>query len=131
LWYSFYMTYVRIRNNFVFLLGVIVVFSVIFTTINVYAGKLYIKPELERKRAARLLNEADLEFRNGKIHITLSPEIAYREFELSKKKYKQAIELIETYGAGYYTPGDVEDFNTRIEECELWMEKCRDRVNNR
>ncbi|MDD5439609.1 MAG: hypothetical protein PHS37_05440 [Candidatus Omnitrophica bacterium] len=94
----------------------------------VFAGKLYIKPDLEIKRAERLLDEAETEFRNGKVHITLSPDIAEPEFVLSKQKYQQAIELIERYGAGQYTPGDVDDFRKRMGECDLWIQKAKDQL---
>ena len=103
------------------LLVIFIVSVVLFISYNVYGGKLYIKPQLEIKRAERLLNEAEQDFRNGKIHITLSPEIACTEFEMAKDKYKQAIEIIEDYGEGYYTPGDVEDFTKRMNECAIWI----------
>jgi len=93
---------------------------------HVSAGNLYIKPDLEMKRTARLLEEADADFRNGKIHISLSPEIALLEFDHSKSKYKQAVEIIEKYGQGSFTPGDVEDFKARMQECDLWIQKSKD-----
>lgn len=96
----------------------------------VMAGKLYIKPELERKRVARLLEEADSDFRTAKVHMTLSPETALTEFQLARDKFKAAIEIIQDYGEGYYTPGDVEDFEKRIRECEMWINKCEIEARN-
>jgi len=98
---------------------------------NAFGGKLYIKPELERNRAARLLSEADADFRNGKIHITLSPEISVTEFQLAKEKYKQAVELIEIYGAGYYSPGDIEDYNNKTKECDIWIRKSSQEIKQK
>ncbi len=97
-------------------------------SLNVFAGKLYIKPELERKRADRLLDEAESDFRNAKIHLTFSPEISLTEFTLAKEKFKQAVEIIEQYGAGYYTPGDVDDFQNRIKECDIWITNAMKKV---
>lgn len=97
--------------------------AAVLISINVFAGKLYIKPDLELKRSARLLEEANADFVNAKIHITRQPEIALTEFEMAKEKYREAISIIEVYGAGYYSPGDVDDFKNRIKECDIWLEK--------
>jgi len=115
--------------KFLFVIGSIAVIAGMFPHL-LYAGKLYIKPDLEVKRAERLLSEADADFRNGKVHITLSPDIALPEFELAQDKYKQAIELIERYGAGNYTPGDVDDFRKRMNECDLWIQKSKDQIKS-
>jgi len=101
---------------FLFLLVVVVLLS--YTA---FAGKLFIKPDLEIKRATRLLQEADTEFRSGKIHIALSPEIAIREFEVSMEKYEQVIEILDKYGAGIYSPGDLEDLEDKMKQCEEWI----------
>lgn len=92
---------------------------------NVIAGKLYIKPDLERNRAERLIQMANKDFWNAKIHMTLSPETAITEFKQAKRKFKDAIAIIESFGAGYYTPGDVEDMTKRMKECDQWIEECK------
>lgn len=99
--------------------------------INSLGGKLYIKPELERARAARLLQEGDADFRNGKIHITLSPEIALEEFKLAKERYKQAVEIIKIYGEGYFTPGDLDDFEKKVKECDSWTLKASQGIKDK
>jgi len=125
LWYIFHM-----RKVSGFVLVIIVGVACILFVSQVYAGKLYIKPELELKRAKRLLNEANSDFRNGKLHISFSPEISFTEFELARKKYKQAIEIIEKFGAGHYTPGDVSDFTNRMNECTHWTKKSQQAIDN-
>jgi hypothetical protein len=112
-----------------FIKGLLLLVLLAFISINVFAGKLYIKPDLERKRVARLLSEADSDFRNAKIHIGLSPELALPEFESSKEKYKQAIEIIDKYGEGYYTPGDLDDFSNRVKECDTWISKSQEALS--
>ncbi len=29
------------------------------------------------------------------------------------------------YGEGFYSPGDVTDYNARISECGMWIERCK------
>lgn len=118
------------KRGFIFFSLVIVFIAVLISSL-VFAGNLYIKPNLERKRAERLLEEAEKEFSNAKVHITLSPEISIHEFELSRSKIKQAVELIEKYGEGYYSPGDVDDFNSRMKESEMWIEKCKKAIEEK
>ena len=55
----------------------------------------------------------------------LSPEIAVREFEQAWRKYKDAIDIIEKYGAGRYTPGDIEDLDRLRKECIQWIDECK------
>lgn len=111
--------------------GVIAIFLAFsFIVGTVYAGRLYIKPNLERNRAERLLDEAEMEFRNGKLHITLSPEISVEEFRIAKEKIAQAIEIIEKYGEGYFTPGDVDDFTERMRECDLWIRRSQQAIRD-
>ncbi len=117
------------RPEFIHILFILLLFALAANI--VFAGKLYIKPELERKRAARLLDEADSDFRNAKIHLDFSPEIAITEFENAMRKYKDAVEIIEQYGAGYYTPGDVEDYLQRAKECQAWINKCREQLKKK
>ena len=80
------------------LIGTFLVFIAVFASSYIFAGKLYIKPELELRRAERLVETADADYRNAKIHMLLSPEIAVKEFEQAWGKYKDAIEIIEKYG---------------------------------
>ena len=117
------------RSKSVYIITALALF-ILFTSVNVFAGKLYIKPDLELKRAERLIDMADADFRNGKIHFTLSPEIALNEFKLAKEKYIQIIQILEKYGAGHYTPGDVQDFRNLINECELWLRKSQRTLDN-
>jgi hypothetical protein len=112
-----------------FFKGALIFVVLAFISINVFAGKLYIKPDLERKRAARLLSEADADFRNAKIHIALSPELALPEFESSKEKYREAVEILDKYGEGFYTPGDLEDFSSTIKDCDTWIARAKEQLN--
>jgi hypothetical protein len=96
-----------------------------------FAGKLYIKPELELKRASRLIREAENDFRTAKIHIALSPELAINEFESAMDKYEDIVVIIEKHGAGQYSPGALEDFEEKIEECEDWIKKSKSKMNKK
>ncbi|MDD4202045.1 MAG: hypothetical protein PHQ52_01085 [Candidatus Omnitrophica bacterium] len=112
-----------------YFLSLFLIVLVVLISYTAFAGKLYIKPDLELKRAARLIKEADTEFRSGKIHIALSPEIAIREFEVSMEKYEQVIEIVEKYGAGTYSPGDLEDLEDKMKQCEEWIKKSKQNIN--
>ena len=114
-----------------FLIIFILSISALLFTYKAIAGKLYIKPDLEMKRAARLLKEADQDFRMAKVHLELSPAIARKEFEHAQKRYSQIIDIIQLYGAGYYTPGDIMDFETRIDECSLWIRKADENIRRK
>ena len=111
-----------VMNKHISRVGSVLIIAIVMTiavSINsrIFAGKLYIKPELELARAARLIDRADQDFRNAKIHMLLSPDISIREFEEARRKYEDAIKIIEEYGAGHYTPGDIQDLSHRSREC--------------
>lgn len=109
-------------------ISLLVIGIAVFSNSRIFAGKLYIKADLELKRAARLVEMADSDYRNAKIHMLLSPDIASREFAQAHDKYKQAVEIIEVYGAGYYTPGDIEDLTQRKQECIQWIDECKKKL---
>lgn len=123
------MVYLCIMKTLKYFLSLFLIVLVVLISYTAFAGKLYIKPDLELKRAARLIKEADTEFRSGKIHIALSPEIAIREFEVSMEKYEQVIEIVEKYGAGTYSPGDLEDLEDKMKQCEEWIKKSKQNIN--
>jgi hypothetical protein len=107
------------------LLFILTVSILVLLSYEAFAGKLFIKPKLELKRATRLIREAENDFRTGKIHIALSPELSIHEFTSAMNKYEDIVVIIDKYGAGTYSPGALEDFEDKIEECEDWIKKAK------
>ena len=109
------------KNIFIFTLCILVLGVVIGIA---YAGKLYIKPQLQINRANRLLEEAEDEFNWGKTHFALSPEVSASEFQSAAEKYNTAADILEEWGEGYAIPADIIDYRNKAKQGLEWYEKA-------